>query len=63
MRNQYPGICYRCGNTVPAGEGHFEKYKGGWRTQHAACAIKFRGTRVHYIFNPVPPAEKESANG
>ncbi|KLA04742.1 hypothetical protein B4086_5700 [Bacillus cereus] len=24
------------------GEGHFERYKGGWRTQHASCAIQHR---------------------
>ena len=46
MRNKYPGICYRCGKPVAAGEGHFEKIKGGypvkWRTQHAECAIQHR---------------------
>lgn len=40
MRNRYPGICYRCGKTVAAGEGHFERHNGGWRTQHADCCIK-----------------------
>jgi hypothetical protein len=43
-RNQFPGICYRCRERVEAGEGHFERFQGGWRTQHATCAIKFRGT-------------------
>ena len=42
MRNRYPGICYQCKKTVEAGEGHFERYKGGWRTQHAECCIKAR---------------------
>jgi hypothetical protein len=60
MRNQYPGICYRCGKTVLARQGHFEttkKYsfktqqhvrisRNKWRLQHAECAIKFRGTDV-----------------
>ena len=40
MRNKYPGICYRCSLLVPKGEGHFERIKGGWRTQHASCCIK-----------------------
>lgn len=44
MRNRYPGTCYRCGERVEAGDGHFERFRGGWRTQHAACAIEHRGT-------------------
>jgi hypothetical protein len=44
MRNRYPGECYRCKGWVPAGEGHFERFKSGWRVQHAACAIECRGT-------------------
>jgi hypothetical protein len=44
MRNRFPGECYRCKAWVPAGEGHFERIGGGWRVQHAACAIEFRGT-------------------
>lgn len=46
MRNKYPGTCYRCGTTVDAGDGHFERHESGfgkWRTQHASCAIKWRG--------------------
>lgn len=46
MRNRYPGNCYRCGERVEAGAGHFEKIMGvtrGWRTQHAECAIAYRG--------------------
>lgn len=48
MRNQFAGTCYRCGETVEAGAGHFEKtpFSRGWRVQHAECAIKFRGTDV-----------------
>lgn len=44
MRNRFPGDCYRCGAWVQAGEGHFERFLGKWRTQHAACAIEHRGT-------------------
>lgn len=44
MRNRYPGVCYRCGETVAPGDGHFERFAGGWRTQHANCAILWRGT-------------------
>ena len=43
-RNKYPGICYRCGQNVAVGDGHFERFRGSWRTQHASCAIEFRGT-------------------
>lgn len=44
MRNKYAGVCYRCGKTVSGGEGHFERFRQTWRTQHASCAIEFRGT-------------------
>lgn len=57
MRNQFPGTCYRCGERVEAGEGHFERVgdrqlnKLGesirgkkWLLQHAQCAIQYRGT-------------------
>lgn len=43
-RNRYAGTCYRCKKTVPPGEGHFERFAGGWRVQHASCAIEMRGT-------------------
>lgn len=46
MRNKYPGTCYRCGKPVKAGEGHFERYKGGWRTQHASCCVKARDEKA-----------------
>lgn len=49
MRNRYAGICYRCGKIVQPGQGHFERYASGWRTQHADCAIKYRGTDHHYL--------------
>jgi hypothetical protein len=44
MRNKYAGTCYRCGETVAPGKGHFERHQGGWRTQHANCAVLYRGT-------------------
>jgi len=43
-RNKYPGICYRCKTRVEVGQGHFERFPKGWATQHAECAIKYRGT-------------------
>lgn len=43
MRNRFAGKCYRCGANVAPGDGHFERFNGGWRTQHASCAIEFRG--------------------
>lgn len=57
-RNTFNAVCFRCGYMVPAGQGHFEKVgktqiqKYGldfvkdkkWLTQHAECAIKYRGT-------------------
>lgn len=51
MRNRFEGICYRCGEIVKVGEGHFEKrVEDGpglrWRTQHAECAIAYRGTSL-----------------
>ena len=42
MRNKYAGKCYRCGEMVNPGDGHFERRPGGWRTQHASCAINAR---------------------
>lgn len=47
MRNKYPGYCYRCGEYVDAGKGHFERVRGHWRVQHADCAVKYRGTKVY----------------
>ncbi len=56
MRNSYKGVCYRCRQIVNPGEGHFERIppeeriqlqiKAKWRTQHATCAIRYRGTTV-----------------
>ena len=50
-RNKFPGTCYRCGQWVEPGSGHYErakgvqKLKGLWVLQHAECAIKYRGTK------------------
>lgn len=44
MRNRFGGSCYRCGKWVEEGEGHFERFRNKWRTQHASCAIEHRGT-------------------
>ena len=41
-RNSYPGTCYRCGEWVKAGDGHFERYSGGWRVQHSKCTNRHR---------------------
>lgn len=68
-RNKFPGACYRCGGTVPANEGHFERITyshrkkwnapelRGWLIQHATCAIKYRGTDVHCLYSPAPPTD------
>lgn len=67
MRNKFPGTCYRCGKHVAAKEGHFERVTqtqvkrwnapryvlGTWLIQHASCAIKFRGTNTHHIYEPI----------
>ena len=42
MRNKYPGTCYFCKKQVPKNEGHFERYKGGWRVIHAECVFTQR---------------------
>jgi len=59
MRNRYPATCYRCGKIVDVGQGHFQraqknikvKFTSGWITQHAECAIKYRGTDHCFISN------------
>lgn len=48
MRNKFEGVCYRCGDIVKPKAGHFERWGGGWRVQHAECAIKYRGTDHHW---------------
>lgn len=44
VRTTHSDYCYRCGDWVEAGDGHFERNKGRWRVQHAHCAIVWRGT-------------------
>ena len=65
-RNRFGGTCYRCGGHVPAGEGHFERISHshrvkwnapelrGWLLQHADCAIRYRGTKAHFLYAPDP---------
>jgi len=73
VRNQFPGRCFRCGGRVEAGEGHFERVsiarlqalrlpvitKNRWLTQHADCAITWRGSN-HSINNDAPPASGDT---
>ena len=65
MRNRYPGVCYRCGEAVAPGEGHFERQRGVFIVQHATCAIERRGdeqgreeavtaTQARKFFDPIP---------
>ncbi len=42
MRNKYKGVCYKCQKEVLPGQGHFERYKGGWRTIHVEGVFKQR---------------------
>ncbi len=37
-RNRYPGYCYACGQHVPIGYGHYERYHGRWRIKCVKCA-------------------------
>lgn len=60
MRNRFPGTCYRCGQLVRKGEGHFERQHDRWQTQHAECAIKYRGTDAGRNGFRVARAERET---
>ena len=45
MRNQYPGICYFCGQYIAPHEGHFERQIGKrtkWKSIHFDCVFKQR---------------------
>ncbi len=42
MRNRYGGLCYFCNFWVKEYDGHFERYRGGWRVIHADCVYKQR---------------------
>lgn len=46
MRNKHPGKCYRCGETVAAGDGFFERHQGGWRVHHARCCYAARAEKA-----------------
>jgi len=46
MRNKYTGKCYVCGKLVEKGQGHFERYKGGWRVQCACHPIEKRQQKI-----------------
>ena len=37
-RNRYAGYCYRCGQYVPVGYGHFERHNGRWLIKCVKCA-------------------------
>jgi hypothetical protein len=54
MRNRFPGVCYRCGGHVAKNAGHFQRDRAAkcWRTQHAECAIVYRGTTVGHDGQP-----------
>jgi hypothetical protein len=74
MRNEFASTCYRCGKRCDAGAGHFERIgrthrkkwpsmllTAKWLTQHAECAIKWRGSDRHYIYAPTAPEIPEAA--
>lgn len=33
-RNDYPGVCFRCGLPVGAGQGHYRRDRGRWLVHH-----------------------------
>lgn len=53
MRNNYAGVCYYCGIEVKPQQGHFERYKGGWRTIHASCVFQQRKDKEYTT--PIDP--------
>jgi hypothetical protein len=46
MRNKYKGPCYKCGQVVEVGKGHFERHRGGWRTIHVNCVFTQRDDKA-----------------
>jgi len=41
MRNQFGGVCYKCGIWVAPGTGYFERIpRKGWRVQHCYTTRK-----------------------
>jgi hypothetical protein len=55
MRNKYEGTCYKCGQIVKVGEGHFERHYGKWRVQHFGCVGK------EPSFSPAFESDKSAA--
>jgi hypothetical protein len=39
MKNNFGGVCYRCGLFCKQGEGHFERRSGRWVVQHERCRL------------------------
>lgn len=37
-RNQFPGACCSCGQTVAPKKGHFQRFQGRWIIHHVRCA-------------------------
>ena len=63
MRNRYGGDCYRCGKWCAPGEGHFERFLGRFRVQHATCAIENRGTPDPEKLRVMTHRAEQRANG
>ena len=72
MPNKYPGICYKCGNHVAAGDGVFERvtqmarkkwpdlpYGKRWQTQHHEC-VRDYDRDAHHLYNPKPPSRSNA---
>lgn len=73
--NKYPGICFRCGGRVPAGEGVFQYGSGStpwpWPefrfqqgiplVEHVNCNVIYNNTGIHYQLNP--DTSKEGFDG
>lgn len=60
MRNKYPGTCYRCGKHTAKGEGHFERYRGGWRVHCAPCARMNHKAKQIEALPSAPPSGTDS---
>lgn len=65
MRNKYPGMCYFCNIPCAVGQGHFERFKGSWRTIHADCVFKQREMKLNLmsVGNPIDFKPKRLAAG
>jgi len=51
VKTRFSGVCYRCNKLVAVGGGHFERYNGGWRTQHVKCAIEHKKVKAEDVKN------------